>query len=84
MTYTATITSKRQITLPASLFSDLNLKKGQKMTITKRGDELVMTPAISAVYKLMGSLKRPPEYANMDIDEMIEAAKNEYFAKKKI
>ena len=84
MTYTATITSKRQITLPASLFSDLNLKKGQKMTITKRGDELVMTPAISAVYRLMGSLKRPPEYANMDIDEMIEAAKNEYFAKKKI
>jgi len=84
MTYTATITSKRQITLPSSLFSGLGLKKGQKMTITKRGDELVMTPAISAVYRLMGSLKRPPEYANMDIDEMIEAAKNEYFAKKKI
>lgn len=84
MTYTATITSKRQITLPASLFSELGLKQGQKLNITKCGDELVMTPAVSAVYKLMGSLKRPPEYANMDIDDMIEAAKNEYFAKKRI
>lgn len=84
MTYTATITSKRQITLPAALFSELDLKQGQKLTITKRGQDLIMSPAVSAVYKLMGILKRPKEYAGMTEDEMIEAAKNEYFANKKI
>lgn len=84
MTYTATITSKRQITLPASLFSDLGLKKGQKLTITKRGDDLVMSPAISAMYKLMGSVKRPEKYKDMNVDEMIEKAKMEYFKKKKV
>jgi len=84
MTYTATITSKRQITLPASLFSDLGLRKGQKLTITKRGDELVMTSALAAMYRLMGSVKRPEKFKGMDIDEMIEKAKMEYFSKKKI
>jgi AbrB family looped-hinge helix DNA binding protein len=81
MTYTATITSKRQITLPAALFSDMGLKKGQKLTITKRGDELVMKPALSALYKLMGSVKRPEKYKDMDIDEMIELAKMKRFSK---
>lgn len=84
MTYTATITSKRQITLPASLFSELGLKKGQKLTITKRGDELIMKSALSAIYRLMGSVKRPEKYKGMDIDEMIEKSKMEYFSKKKI
>lgn len=84
MTYLATITSKRQITLPASLFSDMGLKKGQRLTITKRGDELVMVPALAAMYRLMGSVKRPKKYEGMDIDEMIEKAKMEYFSKKKI
>lgn len=84
MTYLATITSKRQITLPAALFSDMGLKKGQKLTITKRGDELVMTSALAAMYRLMGSVKRPAKYKDMDIDEMIEKAKMEYFSKKKI
>ena len=84
MTYIATITSKRQITLPASLFSELGLKKGQKLTITKRGDELIMKSALSAIYRLMGSVKRPEKYKDMDIDEMIEKSKMEYFSKKKI
>lgn len=84
MTYMATITSKRQITLPASLFSELGLKKGQKLTITKRGDELIMKSALSAMYRLMGSVKRPEKYKGMDIDEMVEKSKMEYFSKKKI
>lgn len=84
MTYTATITSKRQITLPAALFSDLGLKQGQKLVITKRGNELVMKSALDAINKLCGSVKRPVDYKDMDIDEMIEKAKYEYFSKKKI
>lgn len=84
MTYTATITSKRQITLPAQLFSQMGLKTGQKLTIVAKDNEFTMSPAVSAVYKLMGILKRPKEYAGMTEDEMIEAAKNEYFANKKI
>lgn len=84
MTYAATITSKRQITLPAQLFSHLGLKTGQKLSIVARDGEFTMSPAVSSVYKLMGTLKRPKRYAHMDIDDMIEVAKNEYFSRKKI
>ena len=73
MTYSATIISKRQIIPPV-----------KKTTATAKDKEFTMSPAVSAVYKLMGSLKRPKEYAGMTEDEMIEAAKNEYFANKKI
>ena len=52
--------------------------------IEQRGDEFVFKPAVAAMYKLMGSVKRPAKYKNMDIDEMIEKAKMEYFKKKKI
>ena len=83
MIYTATITSKRQITLPAQLFSHLGLEKGQKLTIVRRGDELVMKPAVTTIYKLMGSAKRPAKYKEMDIDEMIEKSKIDYFKNKK-
>ena len=43
-----------------------------------------MSPAISAMYKLMGSVKRPEKYKDMNVDEMIEKAKMEYFKKKKV
>jgi AbrB family looped-hinge helix DNA binding protein len=84
MTYTATITSKRQITLPASLFSDLGLKKGQKLVIAKHNDGFIMKPAMDLVNKLYGSVKVPEKYKNMDVDEMIEKAKMEYFKNKKV
>ena len=84
MTYTATITSKRQITLPAALFSDLGLKKGQKLTITKHADGLILKPRLDFLNKLYGSVKVPEKYKDMDIDEMIEKAKMEYFKNKKV
>lgn len=80
--YTATITSKRQITLPVAMFVDFGLAIGQKLTIKKVNDQMVMEPALAAIYRLMGSIKRPKKYKGMDIDEMIELAKQDYFTKK--
>lgn len=80
--YTATITSKRQITLPAAIFEDFGLVVGQKLMIEKVNNQILINPAIQAIYKLMGSVKRPRKYKGMDIDVMIEKAKGDHFADK--
>lgn len=84
MTYTATITSKRQITLPVAMFEDFELAIGQKLVLTKHEDGIMMKSPLAAMYKLMGSVKRPKKYQGMDIDVMIEQAKMNYFKNKKI
>ena len=56
--------------------------KSKSLTLANR-QKPTMKPALSALYKLMGSVKRPEKYKDMDIDEMIEKAKMEYFSKKK-
>ncbi|MFA5867116.1 MAG: AbrB/MazE/SpoVT family DNA-binding domain-containing protein [Actinomycetota bacterium] len=41
-TAVATISSKRQITVPKKLWEDLKVKTGDKLIFTKRGDEIVV------------------------------------------
>jgi AbrB family looped-hinge helix DNA binding protein len=82
MTYTATITSKRQITLPVAIFEDFGLAVGQKLVIEKVNNQILINPVIQSIYKLMGSVKRPKKYRGMDIDTMIEKAKGDYFVGK--
>lgn len=45
MTYTATISSKGQITLPAEVRRSLQLHAGDKITIVKRGDAIEIKPS---------------------------------------
>lgn len=83
MTYIVTVTSKRQITLPANLYFELGIEKGQKLQIRQQGRELVMSLELDELHELMGSVKRPKKYAKLGIDEMIAQAKNEYWGKNK-
>ena len=83
MTYTVTVTSKRQITLPAKLFVELGFEKGQKLQIKRQGRELVMSLELDELHELMGSVKRPKKYARLEIDEMIDQAKEKYWNKKR-
>lgn len=78
----ATITSKRQLTLPIQVFKRVGLKIGQKVAVKAEGDMITITPAEKLVEELAGSLKMPKKWRGKDIDEIIEEAKREYFKEK--
>jgi len=82
MTKTATITSKRQLTIPAGIFKAARLFERQKVLISQEGSRLVITPAADLVEKLAGSLQVPSRWRGKDIDTIIEEAKAEYFSNK--
>jgi bifunctional DNA-binding transcriptional regulator/antitoxin component of YhaV-PrlF toxin-antitoxin module len=82
MTKTATITSKRQLTIPAGIFKAAKLSERQKVLISQEGSRLVITPAADLVEKLAGSLPVPSRWRGKNIDAIIEEAKAEYFSNK--
>ncbi len=79
----ATITSKRQLTIPALLFEQLGLQTTKKVLVRAIGNQLIIEPAISLVESLAGSLRVPKRYRGKSEDEIIKIAKHEYFKKKK-
>lgn len=84
MNYIATITSKRQFTIPVALFKKANLKSNQRVLVklVSADGVLRVEPMKRIVDELAGSVKIPVQYKGMDIDKMIEKAKFEYFSKK--
>lgn len=81
MTYVATITSKRQLTIPADLFSRFGLKQGQKVMIAQRDGKLVIEPMVALVESLAGSVITPKRFQGLALDDVIQQAKTEYFSK---
>ncbi|MCH8821392.1 AbrB/MazE/SpoVT family DNA-binding domain-containing protein [Patescibacteria group bacterium] len=81
MNKTATITGKRQITIPIKLFKAANLDKNKKVVISQEKNRLIITSAISLVENLAGSLKMPASWQGKDLEEIIEQSKTDYFAK---
>lgn len=45
--YTGTVSSKRQITIPAEAFRELRLQAGDKVTLQVCGGDLRVTPEVS-------------------------------------
>lgn len=83
MTYLATITSARQFTIPALLFADGGLfKPGEKVLVTVEQDSIKVSSALRLVNQLAGSIKIPSRYRGLEIFEIKERAKKEYFSKK--
>ena len=83
MNKTATITGKRQITIPIKLFKAAKLDRNKKVIISQEKNRLVITSATSLVESLAGSLKMPTSWQGKDLDQIIEEAKDEYFGQKK-
>lgn len=79
MTWTATITSKHQLTIPAEAFRKLNLRTGQKLSIHMSDQSLHITPMEKLIDDLAGSVKLPKKFKNKDTDEIIALSKKEYF-----
>lgn len=82
----ATITSKRQFTIPADLFKKAGYKPQQKMLVRIVDLEkgiISISPMSKLVEELAGSVPIADEYKGLDLDMIIEKAKNDYFSKVK-
>lgn len=75
----ATITSKRQLTIPVELFKKLNFSKGDKVIVKEKQGSLTITKAQKAVDELYGSISIPEEKRGADVDQAIAQAKLKRF-----
>ncbi|NCT55953.1 AbrB/MazE/SpoVT family DNA-binding domain-containing protein [bacterium] len=81
MSKTVRITSKRQLTIPVEIFEKMGLKRGQNLLAEERDGALILTSAESKLQKLRGSLKVPKKYVGLEINDLVEQAKKDYFKK---
>ena len=72
MTYTATLTGKQQLTIPADLFRKLNWEIGQKVVVSASDHSLSITSAKDMVNRLAGSIPIPKKFKGLTIDQIIE------------
>lgn len=78
----ATITSKRQLTIPIRVFKSAGLRENQKVLVREEGGIIQIETAASVVERLAGSVKIPKRFRRLTADQMIEKAKREYFTEK--
>ncbi|OGH12105.1 MAG: hypothetical protein A2857_03215 [Candidatus Levybacteria bacterium RIFCSPHIGHO2_01_FULL_36_15] len=83
MSTIATITSKKQLTLPSEQFKKAGLREGEKVIISEENGRLIITSAQRIVEELAGSVSVPERFRVENIDEIIEQAKNKYFKTQK-
>jgi len=81
MQKTATITSKKQFTIPARVYEAAGFKHGQKVLVTVEDGKMIVYPAELLIERLAGSLKAPESWKGKDAEEIIKQAKEEYFAR---
>lgn len=79
MSQMATITSKRQLTIPSKLFNKAGLQIGQKVIISEENGSLKMIPAERLVEELAGSVPIPKKWEGKSITWIKENAIKEYF-----
>lgn len=82
MVYLATITSKRQLTIPVDIYRLMQLTKGSKVIVSVENQVIKIEPALSLVASLAGSVNLPKRFKNKSVDQIISLAKKEHFAKK--
>jgi bifunctional DNA-binding transcriptional regulator/antitoxin component of YhaV-PrlF toxin-antitoxin module len=82
MNYLATITSKRQLTIPVALYQQMNFRKGLRVVVYKTDNGMKIESALSLVDRLAGSVKIPKRFKNLTTDQIVAKAKKEYFRRK--
>jgi len=81
MLQTVSITSKRQVTIPASIYNKLNLKRGQRLIVSAQKNKIIMEPAQLLIENLAGSITLPRKFKGKSIQQIIQEAKKDYFSK---
>ena len=71
---TATLTSKRQVTIPADVAKRLGVDVGDRIEFVENGDgEFIVRPATDDIRLLKGMLKIPKRAVS--VDDMVAAVK---------
>jgi bifunctional DNA-binding transcriptional regulator/antitoxin component of YhaV-PrlF toxin-antitoxin module len=78
MNYIATITSKRQLTIPAQVFTKMKLLEGEKVHITIDKNQIKISRFGNLLDNLAGRVAIPKRYKGFTSDEMVKKAKNEH------
>jgi AbrB family looped-hinge helix DNA binding protein len=81
MLQTVSISSKRQVTIPASIYNKLNLKKGQRLIVSAQKNKIIMEPAQLLIENLAGSITLPRKFRGKSIQQIVQEAKKDYFSK---
>lgn len=76
----ATLTSKGQITIPAKIIKSANLKKGHKLSFSLENGIIRMESFENMINRIAGSLQVPKKYQGVNLDKMIQLAKEEHFS----
>ncbi|HCR35613.1 hypothetical protein A2130_00810 [Candidatus Woesebacteria bacterium GWC2_33_12] len=82
MNYLATITSKRQFTIPSNLFKIVNYKPQQRLLINVVDADaglITIKPMSQLVEDMAGSVPVTSEYKNLSLNKMVEKAKDDYY-----
>lgn len=83
MTYMATITSKRQFTIPSQLFKEIGFSEGDKVLVEESNGGLIVKPVMDLIDQLAGSVSISSHLKGVDLDKAIKISKEQYFKKKK-
>ena len=68
------LTSKGQVTLPAAIRKQLNLKAGDRIAFTLEGNRIIAEPVASDVSSLFGSINSDKTVSLEQMDEVIAKA----------
>jgi len=77
-----TITGKRQITIPVTIFRKAGLSNKQKLLVAEVGGRIIISPAKKLIDELAGSLKMPRKWKSKNLDLIIKESKKDYFKNK--
>ena len=83
MTFTITVTSKNQITIPARIAKLLKIHPGDKLSLMSSGESIQIQKAKSLLDALSGSVTLPIKYKDEPIEFIIRDAKREFFEKRR-
>ena len=78
-----TITSKNQITIPADLVRKMQLNKHRRLSIRKRGDELILKPEPALEGHLQKIWEQLPAFPGTATDEILKSTTKEAWSSKK-
>ncbi|MDP3974116.1 MAG: AbrB/MazE/SpoVT family DNA-binding domain-containing protein [Candidatus Daviesbacteria bacterium] len=82
MTYTVSITSQGQISIPAKFRKEMGLNKGGKVILSKESDRLILEPVVDFL-SLKGSLKSNKKpLSNKELDEFVAKTVAKEYAQK--
>lgn len=78
----ATITSKRQLTIPVKVFKKSGLRQGERVMVDEENGVLRIESALAALERLGGSVKVPKRFRGMSDDEIRDIAIKKHYAEK--